>query len=210
MWRAAAATSSVRSPRCVRHATGIDLTPAMIEQARALERAKGLTNVSWRIGDVLPLPFADGAFSIVTVALCLSPLPRPARGPRRDEARLRARRAGARRRHGRLVGSRQGRRAQPDGEAPRSLPRPRHAARRADGSLPLGGPAGAPPHAVSPRVRAGGLLSRSFPRPGDADKIRALFTAALEDDRLGLPVHREQDQIHLAYPIAILVAANTA
>src|SRR5687767_12948001 len=52
--------------RLVRHATGIDLTPAMIEQARALERARGLTNVTWRIGDVLPLPFPDGAFSIVT------------------------------------------------------------------------------------------------------------------------------------------------
>ena len=38
----------------------------MIEQARALEREQGLANVSWRVGDVLPLPFADGAFSIVT------------------------------------------------------------------------------------------------------------------------------------------------
>ncbi len=48
-----------------------------------------------------------------------------------------------------------------------------------------------------------GLLSRSFPLPGDADKIRALFTASLEDDRLGLPLRREQNQIHLAYPIAV-------
>ena len=52
--------------RVVRHATGIDLTPAMIEQAKALERDQGLANVSWRVGDVLPLPFANGAFSIVT------------------------------------------------------------------------------------------------------------------------------------------------
>src|SRR6185369_10253048 len=50
----------------VRHATGIDLTPAMIERARALQQEKGLTNVTWRLGDVLPLPFADGSFSIVT------------------------------------------------------------------------------------------------------------------------------------------------
>ena len=52
--------------RVVRHATGIDLTPAMIEQARVLERDQGLANVSWRVGDVVPLPFPDGAFSIVT------------------------------------------------------------------------------------------------------------------------------------------------
>src|SRR5205809_4218121 len=50
----------------VRHATGIDLTPAMIERARALQAERGLGNVTWRLGDVLPLPYADGSFSIVT------------------------------------------------------------------------------------------------------------------------------------------------
>src|SRR5207244_7010379 len=50
----------------VRHATGVDLTPAMIERARALQAEKGLENVSWRLGDVLPLPYPDGSFSIVT------------------------------------------------------------------------------------------------------------------------------------------------
>ena len=51
--------------RAVRHATGIDLTPAMIERARALAAEQGLTNVSWKQGDVLPLPYADGSFSLV-------------------------------------------------------------------------------------------------------------------------------------------------
>src|SRR6266550_4658504 len=40
----------------VRHATGIDVTPAMIERARALAAEKGLANASWQVGDVLPLP----------------------------------------------------------------------------------------------------------------------------------------------------------
>ena len=52
--------------RVVRHATGIDLTPAMIERARSLQAEQGLSNVSWKQGDVLPLPWPDGAFSIVT------------------------------------------------------------------------------------------------------------------------------------------------
>ncbi|HWM77002.1 MAG TPA: methyltransferase domain-containing protein, partial [Methylomirabilota bacterium] len=52
--------------RVVRHATGIDLTPAMIERARSLQAEKGLSNVSWKQGDVLPLPWPDGTFSIVT------------------------------------------------------------------------------------------------------------------------------------------------
>src|SRR6516164_6548976 len=36
----------------VRAATGIDMTPAMLERARNLADGKGLSNVSWRLGDV--------------------------------------------------------------------------------------------------------------------------------------------------------------
>jgi len=50
----------------VRHATGIDITPAMLERARALAAERGHRNVSWKQGDVLPLPYPHGAFSIVT------------------------------------------------------------------------------------------------------------------------------------------------
>jgi SAM-dependent methyltransferase len=50
----------------VRQATGIDITPAMLQRARALHEELGLTNVAWTLGDVRPLPFADGAFTVVT------------------------------------------------------------------------------------------------------------------------------------------------
>jgi ubiquinone/menaquinone biosynthesis C-methylase UbiE len=48
-----------------RHVTGIDLTPAMIEQAQVRQRAKGLTNLTWLVGDAVPLPFLDATFSVV-------------------------------------------------------------------------------------------------------------------------------------------------
>src|SRR5262245_24976948 len=48
-----------------RHVTGIDLTPAMIDQAKAKQRALRLDNLSWVVGDAVPLPFADRAFSVV-------------------------------------------------------------------------------------------------------------------------------------------------
>lgn len=51
--------------RVVRHVTGIDLTPAMIEQAELHQRALGLDNLAWRLGDAAALPFPDGAFSLV-------------------------------------------------------------------------------------------------------------------------------------------------
>src|SRR6185312_2771704 len=37
--------------KVVRHATGIDLTPAMLDQARKAQRELGLSNVSWQQGD---------------------------------------------------------------------------------------------------------------------------------------------------------------
>src|SRR5262249_6482048 len=52
--------------RVVRHATGIDITPAMLDRARAHAAQLGLTNVTWRQADVLPLPWPDASFSIVT------------------------------------------------------------------------------------------------------------------------------------------------
>src|SRR5947209_8771537 len=51
--------------QAVRSVTGIDVTPAMIEQAQALQQARARTNMTWRIGDVLPLPFFDASFSLV-------------------------------------------------------------------------------------------------------------------------------------------------
>src|SRR5262245_44789038 len=46
----------------VSHATGIDLTPAMIDRARQLQSEKRLTNVTWNVGDVLALPYPDASF----------------------------------------------------------------------------------------------------------------------------------------------------
>src|SRR5882724_777431 len=52
--------------RVVRHATGIDITPAMLDRARVHAAERGVSNVTWRQGDVLPLPWPDGAFTIMT------------------------------------------------------------------------------------------------------------------------------------------------
>jgi hypothetical protein len=41
---------------------------------------------------------------------------------------------------------------------------------------------------------------------GDIDALRESLSAAIEDDRLGIPVRREAGGIHLAYPIVVLAA----
>jgi len=49
----------------VSHITGIDITPAMIEQAKQMQKERKLDNMSWRIGDILTLPFNDSSFSLL-------------------------------------------------------------------------------------------------------------------------------------------------
>ena len=61
----------------VEHATGIDLTPAMLEQARREQQQQGLDNITWLQGDVLPLPFSDETFSIVTARFAFHHFPNP-------------------------------------------------------------------------------------------------------------------------------------
>ena len=51
--------------RHARHVTGIDITPAMIEQARNHQQETGLVNLNWVVGDVLPLPYSDNSFDRV-------------------------------------------------------------------------------------------------------------------------------------------------
>jgi ubiquinone/menaquinone biosynthesis C-methylase UbiE len=63
----------------VRGATGIDITPAMIEKARALQAKAGLANVQWDVGDVKHLPYADNSFSIVTSRYAFHHIPEPGR-----------------------------------------------------------------------------------------------------------------------------------
>jgi ubiquinone/menaquinone biosynthesis C-methylase UbiE len=64
----------------VAHVTGLDLTPAMLEQARRAQAERGCANVDWVEGDVFGLPFEDGSFSLVTCGAAFHHMvdPRPA------------------------------------------------------------------------------------------------------------------------------------
>jgi len=195
--------------RVVRHATGIDLTPAMLARARQLQRERGIANVTWRQGDVTPLPFADGAFSIATSRYAFHHFLDP-RAVLAEMARVTAP-------GGTVMVVDTDASADPTKAAEfnrmERLRDPSHAramplAEHLDLFRQVGLPA---PRVTSYQLKSelDGLLSRSFPNPGDAERIRALFDASLEDDRLGIPLRREGDRIHLAYPIAVLAARRS-
>ena len=50
------------------------------------------------------------------------------------------------------------------------------------------------------------LIARSFPNPGDDDKIRAIFRASLADDALGIQTRLVDGKIHYGFPVAVMVA----
>lgn len=50
----------------VRSATGLDITPAMLDQARAAQAERGIANARFVEGDAAALPFADASFDVVT------------------------------------------------------------------------------------------------------------------------------------------------
>jgi ubiquinone/menaquinone biosynthesis C-methylase UbiE len=66
------------APR-VRRAVGLDLTPAMIEKARAEAARAGLTNIDFVCGDIYALPFADGVAGVVACGYAFHHMLEPAR-----------------------------------------------------------------------------------------------------------------------------------
>jgi ubiquinone/menaquinone biosynthesis C-methylase UbiE len=63
----------------VRHAIGADLTPAMVERARAEAACDGISNIEFVCADIYALPFADGAAGIVCCGYAFHHMTDPAR-----------------------------------------------------------------------------------------------------------------------------------
>jgi ubiquinone/menaquinone biosynthesis C-methylase UbiE len=190
--------------RVVRHATGIDITPAMLDRARTHAAQQGLTNVTWHLGDVLPLPWPDASFSIVTSRFAFHHFLEPL-SVLREMARVakpggrvvvvdstpRRERADAFNRMERLR----------DPSHVRSLPVEEHRNLYATVGLPE-------PRVTSYRLEGEleSLIGRSFPHPGDDEKIREIFRQALKDDALDIEPRLENGQIRYGFPVSVLVA----
>jgi SAM-dependent methyltransferase len=192
--------------QAARHATGIDVTPAMLDRARALAKSKGLGNVRWDQGDVRSLPYPDATFNMVvsrfTFHHFLDPL-----AVLKEMLRVCAP-------GGRVIVADVEAASDPVKAAEfnrmEKLRDPSHV--RAMPIAELRGLFGAAglrePRTIGYDLREEleNLLHRSFPNPGDDGKIREMFAASAIDDRLGIPIRREGDRLHYAYPVAVLAA----
>jgi ubiquinone/menaquinone biosynthesis C-methylase UbiE len=193
--------------QAAKHATGMDMTPAMLEQARKLQKEKGLTNVSWQSGDVYALPFPQPQFSIVSSRFAFHHFQDP------------------------LAALKEMKRVcQPGGRvvvadmAP--LPEKAAALNAAEllrdpshtRALPvqelreLFTQAGlADPQVNKYRVEGEmeELLARSFPNEGDADRLRKIFADSIADDALDLNTRQEDGKIYYSFPVAVLVGTKS-
>jgi ubiquinone/menaquinone biosynthesis C-methylase UbiE len=193
----------------VKHATGIDMTPAMLDRARQLAAERNIVNASWDRGDVGSLPYADGTFDIVVTRFSMHHFLDPLR-VLREMVRVCA--PGGRVVVVDMYASENVAKAAEWNRAEK-LRDPSHVRCLTLTELKaLFGKAGLPEPRSSfyeLRDEVRNLLRRSFPNPGDDVKIIEMFAASAEDDRLGIPVRRDGDRIDYAYPIAILAAERS-
>ncbi len=188
----------------VRRVTGIDLTPAMIERARKLQKEKGFSNLDWIVGDVQPLPYKSGSFSLAVTRYSFHHFPDP-RGVLKEM--IRVTRAGGRVMVVDVFTS----------EDPGQAEAYNHLEKLRDPShvralslkelLALAqneGLQNIQKAFYKVEMELEEQLQASFPNPGDADKIRGLMKEDLGRNLLGLGVRQKTGKIYFAYPIVIL------
>jgi SAM-dependent methyltransferase len=194
--------------RSARRVTGIDLTPAMIERARVLAAEQKLANVVFQVGDVLPLPFPDGSFSIVISRFAFHHFQKPAAVLAEMK---RVCRAGGRVAVADLMAS-------PDPVKADAFHRmemlrdPSHARALTLAELRelfAGADLPTPQEAYwGMDIEVEGLLERSFPVPGSEDTIRRMFADSIADDGFGLATRRVKGRIHFTYSNVVLTAVR--
>jgi SAM-dependent methyltransferase len=187
--------------RVARHVTGIDITEKMIAEARKLQREKGINNITFDLGTVMPLPYADNRFAAVVARYAMHHFLEPA-VVLKEMIRVCA--PGGRV----VIADMSGR---PDHiEAVNRVEKlrdPSHAralsfeewdeifAASGLGDLKRGS------YTLSFDLEA--HLAASFPNPGDADKIRKIFKSDVGRNIMGLDARREQGRIIFDYVIAM-------
>lgn len=190
--------------RVVRHATGIDLTPAMLEQARKAAEEQRLTNVSWQQGDVTQLAYPSAHFSIVSSRFVFHHLEQPLVVLKEM---VRVCKPGGRI----VVADMAPAREKADAlNAEERLRDPSHVRALPEQELrELFSSADLPDPTISHyRVECDldDLLSRSFPNPGDEPKIRKMFADSIPGNTMDLNTRQHEGKIYYSFPVAVLVA----
>jgi ubiquinone/menaquinone biosynthesis C-methylase UbiE len=189
------------------HVTGLDLTPAMIEEARRRQPAT-LDNLDWRVGDISALPFADASFSVVLTRYTFHHFLDP-RAALREM--MRVCKPGGRILIADVV-QHADKAAAYDHLEKRRDPSHVHALTFAEMDALIGdsGLTGLRTARYKIDTPLDPHLAASFPNPGDERTIRDLFAAELDEDRLGLDVRRIDHGLAFSFPILVVTGIKPA
>jgi len=188
----------------VRHVVGVDVTTAMLRQACAEQRSRNLSNTQWVQADAADLPYRDGHFSIVTSRLTFHHLMQPL-AVLREMARVC-------RRGGRVVVVD----VSPELDKAATFDRmeklrdPSHTrALPLEELTALFAAAGLQYPSIDRWQMEGdleSLLARSFPLPGDDERVRRMFRESLDDDAMGIALRVQNGTIVYALPVVFLIS----
>jgi SAM-dependent methyltransferase len=186
-----------------RHVTGIDITPAMLEQARKLQTESLLENVDWQACDVNHLPFKDDSFSMLVTRYAFHHFEQP------DAVLTEMIRVCAPGGKVVIIDS------APPAEKSVAF---NETERMRDPSHTTALPASEiarmmvarglgieQTHFYGFEVPAESLLSRSFPADDDRDRIYRLYEGDVGVDRLAMNARYVDDVLHVTFPTMITV-----
>ncbi len=187
--------------------TGIDLTPAMIEQAKIRQQSLNLTNLNWQVGDACPLPFADQSFTQVLTRYSFHHFQDP-----------------------RAVFLEMVRVCKPGGtvcvvdvftsspeqgkayDRLETLRDPSHvrglALDELTGLFYEGGLINLRTAFYKVEMELEKVMSASFPDSGDAETVRRLIQDDVGQNKMGLDCQERNGHIHFAYPIVIVAGTK--
>jgi ubiquinone/menaquinone biosynthesis C-methylase UbiE len=187
-----------------RQVSGIDLTSAMLEQAKLLAQQRNLSNLAWYQGEIEVLPFSDNSFSVVlsryafhhflnpgSVIREMSRVCNPGGKIMIIDAILPPEKIDAYNRFEKLF--------DPSHNRALTMEEMQSLVENAglqDVSLAF----------YKMEMELESQLAASFPNPGDEERIQRLVRDDIGIDRLGIGAHVRGDEIHYAYPVTVIVA----
>jgi ubiquinone/menaquinone biosynthesis C-methylase UbiE len=185
------------------HVTGVDITPAMIVQAEKRQRELNLQNLRWKVGDAVPLPFADNSFSLVITRYSFHHLLAPEKAL---SEMIRVCRPG-----GRVmvadVAVESAKSAFYDRLETMRDPSHTHALTHEEFAALFhkSGLLDCRQSAYGVDIELETQLRASFPKPGDEPKLRDMITNDIGTDCLGINARREDGKVMYTVPIAVCV-----
>jgi len=185
------------------HVTGVDLTPAMIEQAEKRQNDQGLKNLTWDIGNADPLPYANNTFSCVITRYSFHHLLAPERAL---SEMIRVCKPGGRVLVADVAVDSTKSEMYDQLELMRD-PSHTHALTKEEFIVlyQKSGLIDCRQSAYGVEIELEGQLKASFPKSGDEQKLREMFVKDIGIDNLGINIREINDKVFYTVPISVFV-----